>query len=77
MTKWNAGDYAKHSLGQFAWAMSLIERLNLAPDDHVLDIGCGDGKVAAEIERYRDVSTASNAPGFGQKPFCLRSGVYQ
>lgn len=48
---WNASEYAKNSLGQYAWAMSLIERLDLAPDDHVLDIGCGDGKVTVEIAR--------------------------
>jgi trans-aconitate 2-methyltransferase len=51
MTSWNASDYAKNSRGQYAWAMSLIERLDLAPDDHVLDIGCGDGKVTVEIAR--------------------------
>jgi trans-aconitate 2-methyltransferase len=51
MAKWNASDYAKNSLGQYAWAISLLERLCMAPDDQVLDIGCGDGKVTAEIAR--------------------------
>jgi trans-aconitate methyltransferase len=49
MTQWNAADYAKHSLGQFAWALSIIDRLALKGDERVLDIGCGDGKVSAEI----------------------------
>ena len=46
---WDAGDYAKHSLGQFAWALSIIDRLALKGDEQVLDVGCGDGKVSAEI----------------------------
>ncbi len=49
--KWNAEDYAKHSQGQLAWARSVLERLEVAPDAHVLDIGCGDGKVSAELAR--------------------------
>lgn len=49
--QWNADDYARHSRGQFGWALSVIERLHPAPDDHVLDIGCGDGKVTVELAR--------------------------
>jgi trans-aconitate methyltransferase len=48
---WNADDYAKHSRGQFGWAMSVIDRLHPAPDARVLDIGCGDGKVTIELAR--------------------------
>jgi len=50
-TQWNAGDYAKNSQGQFAWALAVIDRLQLAPDHEVLDIGCGDGKVSVELAR--------------------------
>jgi len=49
--QWNAADYAAHSRGQLAWALSTIERLELRPTDTVLDIGCGDGKVTAELAR--------------------------
>ena len=49
--KWDAADYASNSASQFGWAMELIEKLRLQGDDHVLDIGCGDGKVSAEIAR--------------------------
>ena len=49
--QWNADDYARHSRGQFGWALSVIERLNVAPDVRVLDIGCGDGKVTVELAR--------------------------
>jgi trans-aconitate 2-methyltransferase len=47
--KWNAADYAANSAVQQAWARELIARLNLRGDENILDIGCGDGKVTAEI----------------------------
>jgi trans-aconitate 2-methyltransferase len=49
--KWNAADYAANSTVQQSWARELIPKLNLRGDEHVLDVGCGDGKVTAEISR--------------------------
>ena len=49
--KWNAADYAANSAVQQTWARELIARLNLRGDEHILDVGCGDGKVTAEIAR--------------------------
>jgi len=49
--KWNAADYAANSVVQQTWARELIAKLNLHGDEHVLDVGCGDGKVTAEIAR--------------------------
>jgi trans-aconitate methyltransferase len=49
--KWNAAEYAANSVVQQAWARELIARLNLRGDEHILDVGCGDGKVTAEIAR--------------------------
>ena len=49
--KWNAADYAANSVVQQTWARELIAKLNLRGDEHILDIGCGDGKVTAEISR--------------------------
>ncbi len=46
---WNAEDYAKNSEAQRKWAMELIGLLNLKGNESVLDIGCGDGKITAEI----------------------------
>ena len=46
---WNAADYAKHSSVQQTWARELITKLKLKGHESVLDIGCGDGKVSAEI----------------------------
>jgi trans-aconitate methyltransferase len=48
-TRWNAADYAENSTAQAAWAAELIDKLNLRGDEAVLDIGCGDGKVTAQI----------------------------
>ena len=47
--QWNAVDYAKSSAAQQQWARELIRKLELRGGETVLDIGCGDGKVTAEI----------------------------
>jgi trans-aconitate methyltransferase len=49
--KWNAADYAANSLVQQAWAHELIAKLNLRGDERILDVGCGDGKITAELAR--------------------------
>ena len=49
--RWNAADYAANSVVQQTWARELIARLKLRGDEHILDVGCGDGKVTAEIAR--------------------------
>ncbi|MDR3456619.1 MAG: methyltransferase domain-containing protein [Verrucomicrobiae bacterium] len=48
---WNAADYAANSVVQQSWARELIARLKLRGDEHILDVGCGDGKVTAELAR--------------------------
>ncbi len=49
--KWNAADYAANSVVQQSWARELIARLHLRGDERILDVGCGDGKVTAELAR--------------------------
>jgi trans-aconitate 2-methyltransferase len=49
---WNAKDYAKHSSTQQVWARELISKLKLNGHESLLDIGCGDGKITAEIAGY-------------------------
>ena len=49
--KWNAADYAANSVVQQTWARELIAKLKLHGDEQILDVGCGDGKVTAEIVR--------------------------
>jgi trans-aconitate methyltransferase len=47
--QWDAGEYEKHSSGQFKWALELIEKLQLTGGESIIDLGCGDGKVTAEL----------------------------
>ena len=51
MPRWNPSDYAAHSSAQESWARELVEKLALAGHEHVLDIGCGDGRITAGIAR--------------------------
>ena len=52
MYQWNARDYAQSSAGQQQWARELIAKLVLRGDERLLDIGCGDGKITAEIASH-------------------------
>ena len=47
--RWNAAAYAANSAVQQGWARELIATLQLRGDEHILDLGCGDGKVTAEL----------------------------
>lgn len=47
--QWNAADYAKNSGAQLEWARELIDKLALQGDEALIDIGCGDGKISAQI----------------------------
>ncbi|MFC1923888.1 methyltransferase domain-containing protein [Chloroflexota bacterium] len=51
MYEWDAQEYHESSSQQQKWAKELINKLKLKGDERVLDIGCGDGKVTAEIAR--------------------------
>jgi trans-aconitate methyltransferase len=47
--KWDASFYAANSGAQLLWAKDLLDKLNLKGNENLLDIGCGDGKITAEI----------------------------
>ncbi|MBM4266661.1 MAG: methyltransferase domain-containing protein [Deltaproteobacteria bacterium] len=49
MTEWHASDYYRRSGLQKAMADEELARLVLAGDERILDVGCGDGKITAEI----------------------------
>jgi trans-aconitate 2-methyltransferase len=72
---WNAADYAANSVVQQTWARELIAKLNLRGDEKILDVGCGDGKVTAEIARVLPngfavgVDASAEMIAFAQKTF--------
>src|SRR5262244_1178594 len=49
MTEWQASDYNRQSSLQQAMAEEQLGRLTLDGGERILDIGCGDGKITAEI----------------------------
>lgn len=49
MTEWAAADYERISGLQQAMAEEVLERLDLDGARHILDVGCGNGKITAEI----------------------------
>ena len=51
MYKWDTEVYNKSSADQQKRAWELILKLVLKGNERVLDIGCGDGKVTAEVAK--------------------------
>jgi len=49
--KWNAKEYSQFSSEQEKWARTTIEKLKLNKGENVLDVGCGDARVTAEIAK--------------------------
>ena len=51
MTEWNAELYRERSSLQQAMAAEVLQALELEGAERVLDVGCGDGRITAEIAR--------------------------
>jgi trans-aconitate 2-methyltransferase len=49
MTEWHASDYSRQSGLQLAMAEEQLRRLTLKGAERILDVGCGAGKITAEI----------------------------
>jgi trans-aconitate 2-methyltransferase len=49
MYKWNPEAYGKSSSAQKKWAEELISKIHIKGYERILDIGCGDGKITAQI----------------------------
>ena len=49
MTEWNAAEYSRRSSLQEAMAQEVLALLDLKGAERILDVGCGDGKITAEI----------------------------
>lgn len=56
--QWNANEYLQFSFSQQKWARESIEKANLRKFERVLDVGCGDGRITAEIAKYLTEGTA-------------------
>ncbi|OPX61726.1 MULTISPECIES: methyltransferase domain-containing protein [unclassified Methanoregula] len=48
---WDAKEYSHYSAFQEQCAQEVIGKLDLRGSEHILDIGCGDGRSTAEIAR--------------------------
>ena len=44
---WNAEDYSTNSSIQYRYAIRLLNQYSFESHEHILDIGCGDGKITA------------------------------
>jgi trans-aconitate 2-methyltransferase len=51
MSDWNAERYHQLSGPQQTWGRRVLERLPLAGDELVLDLGCGTGRLTEELQR--------------------------
>jgi trans-aconitate 2-methyltransferase len=51
VTDWDATRYHRVSEPQFDWGQRVIARLNPAPGERILDLGCGTGRLTQEILR--------------------------
>ena len=49
MTEWAAAEYARRSQLQESMAAEVLALLELKGSEHVLDVGCGDAKITAQI----------------------------
>jgi trans-aconitate methyltransferase len=49
MSKWDPEAYHEHSSEQKKWGLELLHKIAFSGNERVVDLGCGDGKITAEI----------------------------
>src|SRR5262249_828930 len=70
MTEWNASEYNSRSALQKWLAGKSLAGLDVRGSERVLDVGCGDGKITAEIaERLPSGSVVGVDPSTGMITF--------
>ena len=47
--EWDAQTYDRVSDPQYEWGLEVLQRLELAGDEYVMDAGCGSGRVTAHL----------------------------
>jgi trans-aconitate 2-methyltransferase len=76
MTEWNAAEYAHQSSLQAAMAQEVLGLLELKGAERILDVGCGQGKVSAEIaQRVANGSVLGIDPSHDMIRFARRHFV--
>jgi trans-aconitate 2-methyltransferase len=48
-TEWDAQTYDRVSDPQYEWGLEVLERLELNGDEHLMDAGCGSGRITAHL----------------------------
>ena len=49
MSDWDASKYHRISEPQFEWGQRVLARLEAGPDERILDLGCGTGRLTTQI----------------------------
>jgi trans-aconitate 2-methyltransferase len=55
MSDWDAAKYHRISDPQLAWGRAVATRLNAAPGERILDLGCGTGRLTNEIAQMAGI----------------------